>query len=832
MIALTIDGTPIVVPEGTTILEAAQQANIYIPRLCSHPDLPPSKGLKPGKIIFRGGKGIENQGAAQEYEGCQLCVVKLERQRDWHQSCSTPVAEGMIVYTDIPEVQEFRRDKLMSLLEKHPHICLTCAQKEGCAREPCSLNIPMDERCCPLFGRCEFQKVAEYIGIKLETPRYVFENLPVVENQPLFKQDYNLCIGCTRCVRVCRDVRGVGALDFVFDETGRVIVGTVAPDLEESSCRFCTACVEVCPTGSLTDKELLEEAPCRVACPAGIDVPRYVHLIGEGKYAEAAAVIREKVPFPAILGYICPRPCEIKCRRREINDPISIRDLKRCAAEHDDGRWKAKRKIAPPTGKRVAIIGSGPAGLTSAYYLAKLGHSVTIFESKAKPGGMMRTGIPRFLLPEKVLDKEINEILSLGIELKLNSPIQDAAKLLQDGYDAVLIAIGLQAGRKLPIPGADLSQVLIGLDFLEAISKGEEVKLGEKVLVLGGGSVACDVARTVRRLGIYRVSLACLESRETMPALPWDIKEAAEEEVKIFPSRSFRQILDRERQVCGVECLEVKWMKFDEEGRLHLETTPDSEHVVEADTVIFATGQGLERTMIDRSGIELSRRGVIKTAPETLETNLRGIFACGDAVSGSASVIEGIAMGRKAASAIDRYLGGEGVTEESLMEKEKVSPYLGREEKFGEKRRIEAPLLPVEERVKTFDQVSFSLTEEQALAEARRCLRCDLRFQLSKVILPPKKKLWLDFTPENVGIVPETGGVYQLLDEQENIIYIKGTINLQKELEEQLATYAKARYFVYEEHPMYSKRESELLQQFLAEHGEMPEGNRELEELF
>jgi len=831
MVTFSIDGIQVTACEGTMILKAAEQVSIYIPHLCFHPVLPPSKGLKPAKSVFQGAKRIDNQYANEEYEGCQLCVVKVGGEENFYQACSTPVTQGMVVSTNTPELQEFRRDKLMLLLAKHPRVCLTCAQKEGCAREPCSMNIPVNERCCPLFGHCEFQRIAEYVGIKPETQRYAFESLPIVKDEPLFERNYNLCIGCTRCIRVCRDVLGVGAVDFVFDKEGRVTVGSLKLTFWESGCRFCTACVEVCPTGALSDKETFEEAPCKVTCPAKIDVPRYIHLIGEGKFSEAAAVIRESIPFPAILGYICTRDCEVKCRRGEINEPISIRNLKRFVAEREDKQWK-KIKIAAPTGKKVGVIGAGPAGLTAAYHLRKLGHLVTIFESRAKAGGIMRTGIPRFLLPEETLDREINEILSLGIELKLNSQVQNVAELLSAGFDSVLIAVGLQVGQKLPIPGSDASRVLVGLDFLEAASKGEKIDFGNNVLVLGGGGVACDVARTARRLGASQVSMACLESEETMPARAWDIKETREEGVSLFPSRSFKKIIDKDGEVCGVECVKVKTMRFDEEGKLHLETFPDSEHTIEADTVVFSTGQGLDRTLVEKSGIGITRRGTVKVSNDTLETNLKGVFACGDAVTGPASVIEAIAAGRKAANSIDKYLGGGGIIEESLVEKEKISLYLGKDEAFYQKNRIDVHLLPGDERVKSFEQVSLSLNNDEAVTEAKRCLRCNLRLQIPKVTLPPKEKLWLDFTSERVGTVPGAEGVYQLLDDQEKVIYIKGTMNLHRELEEQLSANQKACYFMYEKHSMYSKRESELLQQFIAEHGEMPEGNRELEDLF
>ncbi|HEY31826.1 MAG TPA: FAD-dependent oxidoreductase [Dehalococcoidia bacterium] len=831
MISLTIDEVKVTAPEGMTILEAALQAGIYIPHICSHPFLPAVDGLKPAEFIYQGELRLENKKPHLEYEGCQLCVVDIEGGEGLQRACNAPVVEGMVVYTDTLEIQEFRRDRLMDILSRHPHACLTCAQKEGCARFPCSTNVPEEERCCPLFGKCELQRVAEYIGIKPETSRYVFRDLPVIEDEPLFKHDYNLCIGCTRCIRVCRDVLGVGALDFVFDEDGQVTVGTVCPALRESACRFCTACVEVCPTGALLDKEEFTEAPCQTSCPAGVDVPRYVNLLSEGEFAEAAAVIREAVPFPRVLGYICLHDCELKCRRGDLNEPIAIRALKRFAAEHDDRRWKEKLKPVTATGKKVAVVGSGPAGLSVAYYLNRLGHAVTIFEAASKPGGMMQTAIPRFLLPQEVLDEEIKEIISSGIELRLSSPVESISSLLEEGYDAALLAIGLQEGSKVSIPGSDLENVLIGLDFLRDVSEGKKVSLGQKVLVLGGGGVACDVARTAKRLGAPLVSMVCLESRETIPAPSHDISQTEDERIEIIPFRSFKQILGEDNRVKGVECLQVKRVEFDENGKLHLETVPDSEHTLEADTVIFAIGQALDCQFAEKNGLELSRWGTVKASPEYPETSLKEVFVSGDALTGPASVIEAVATGRRAAISIDQYLGGGGILKEDLSDKE-VPSYLGRIESFAEKARINPPLLPAEERACSFETVELSLDAEQAVAESNRCLRCNLRASISKPVLPPQQKLWVEFNLENVNQAPESEGVYRLLDEQENVIYIKGAMNLRQELEEQLELRETACYFAYEEEPMYTQRESQLLQQYIAEHGQMPEGNQELDDLF
>ena len=322
------------------------------------------------------------------------------------------------------DLKKIRQQKLAPILARHPHACLACAQAAGCSRTQCSSNVPEDERCCPKFGNCELQAVVNHVGISSDTPRWIPTKQPVLDAEPLFVRDYNLCIGCTRCVRACEDLRGVGALGFVFDAKGGIQVGTLAPTLAESDCRFCTACVEVCPTGAIIDKRLpagsREEAlvPCRSACPAGLDVPEYLRQIAAGRPDQALAVIRERVPLPGVLGRVCVHPCEDKCRRGEVNQAISICLLKRYAADAAGAGEKPSIPKLPATGKRVAIVGAGPAGLAAAFFLARKGHAAVIFEAEAQPGGMLRYGIPAFRLPPEVLEAEIQDILDLGVEIK------------------------------------------------------------------------------------------------------------------------------------------------------------------------------------------------------------------------------------------------------------------------------------------------------------------------------------------------------------------------------------------------------------------------------
>lgn len=822
------------VEENATILEAARKLGVYIPTICYHPDLPPPNAIKSIEAVYRGDQKIVNESSGKEFEGCKLCLVQVEGQEELFLACCTPVSEGMKIFTETKQVQEARKAQLMKILAKHPHACLICAQKEGCTTEPCSTNVPVEERCCPKFGNCELERVAEYIGIREDTPRYTPQNLPIIKNDPLFLQDYNLCIGCTRCVRACQELRGVGALGFVY-KNGEVSVGTVAPTLMDSDCRFCGACVEVCPTGALRDKELkaakreVDLVPCKYACPAEVDIPRYIRLISEGKFAEAAAVIREKLPLPNVLAHACSRPCESACRRQELNEAVSICGLKRFAMERDGGLWKQKLGVVKPTGKKVAIVGSGPAGLSAAYYLARLGYSVTIFEAMPEPGGMLRYGIQEYRLSKKVVEKDIDEIVKLGIEIKTSVFVGKDLTIenLRENYDAVLVAVGLQTGKTLKIEGAMCKGVFMGVDFLRNVSLGKPVKLGRKVLVIGGGNVALDAARTALRLGATEVHILYRRSKEEMPASKMEIEQAEEEGVKISFLTVPKRIVSESGRVKAVQCLRTRLAEPDESGRRKPIPIEGSEFTLKADAIIIAIGQSLDSSWIKKESLKVSEYGTL-IVNGLMETTLPKVFACGDAVNGPTSIIEAVASGRKAAFAIDKYLGGSGMLEDKFVKVKKPNPWLGKIEKFAYKRRVRMPSLPVEKRKTNFVEVELGYDEKTAREEASRCLMCDLRLYIQHTPRPPER--WLPLKKENVEAVPETEGVYQLLNENKEVIYIKGVVNLKRELEQQLSTNAKAKYFVYEEAKMYTMRESELLQQYIKRNGRMPEQNVEIEE--
>jgi formate dehydrogenase (NADP+) beta subunit len=826
-IRLAINGKEVEVPSGTTVLEAARNLGIYIPTLCHHPDLPPAEGSEASTVIYQGQRKIKNTLPGEPAKGCGLCVVEVEGTPDMVNSCSTPVRPGMAVITESERIRAKRQENLISVLTRHPHACLTCAQQEGCSRSQCSIKVPVSERCCSRLGHCELQDVAVYVGISPATPKWVPTDLPVLDQDPLLLRDYNLCIGCTRCVRACRDLRGIKAIGFVWDECGRVQVGSLGPTLEESGCKFCTACVEVCPTGALADKKVRpgkeEEdlVPCRTACPAHIDVPAYLRLVSQGKREQADAVVREKVPFPGILGRACIRPCEEACRRGEINEPISICALKRYAADGSQKQGREPARVSHETGRKAAVVGSGPAGLSAAFYLRKKGHGVTVFESREKPGGMMRYGIPRYRLPEDILDQEIRNVLDLGVAFR---PHQTLGKdftleqLMEDGYDVIFMGLGAPASKQLPLEGSNHPDVLWGVDFLGRVAEGEEVSLKERVIVVGGGDVAVDVALTAFRVGAAEVTLVCLEKREEMPAHPCWVGRALAEGVKLLLSWGPQRIVSQSGKIKGLELAHCVSL-FDDQC-LFNPSFGDTRQTVDGDQVILAVGQAPDLSFLGPGQGIQTKRGRIVVEEATLETGMKGVYAGGDLVSFPGSLIHAIAAGRKAASAMDRALGGSGNIEEALFKREVPGRHLGRHEGFASWPREKVPELALEKCRDGFEEVFLGFTDQQALKEAARCLQCDLRLHIGSNPSPPQNVI--AFNEETIRKVPEEEGVFLLYDGDHNVLVIEGAANLRQELLHSLEGDEKPVWFEFELNKMYSKRESELIQKHLQEHGRMP----------
>jgi formate dehydrogenase (NADP+) beta subunit len=721
-IKITIDGKQVEVRSGISVLHAAQNAGIYIPTLCYHPSLQP-------------------------YGGCRLCIVEIENMRGFPTSCTTPAADGMVVKTNTPEVKDLRLGFLRMILSEHPNACLTCERRERCGpSDICLRNVAVTSRCvlCSKNTRCELQRLVDYMGLGDEPLPYNNRNLPVDDKSPLIERDNNLCILCGRCVQMCSEVRGIGAISFI-NRGYDTVVGTVDNRLlQDSGCRFCGACVEVCPTGALMDREVKYKAdcdreavavPCKHACPAGINVPLYVYLAGQGKYQDSLAIVREKVPFPGVLGRVCIHPCEEACRRNALNEPISIKFLKRFVADRDNGDWKKLSRKLPATGKKVAIVGSGPAGLTAGYYLAKAGHSVTVFEQFSKAGGMMRVGIPDYRLPPAVLDKEIEDIKSVGVDIKLNTKVESIDSLLTQGYQAVFLGPGAHHGMSLGVEGDNSPGVFDGASFLRDANLGQKVDVGKKVAVIGGGNVAIDSARVALRLGAKDVSILYRRTRAEMPASPEEVEAAIEEGIKFEFLVGHLKIARQDNRL-QLTCNRMELGESDASGRRRPVPIKGSEFTTGYDAIIGAIGQTPEIP----AGFKLKtgRGNTIPADEKTMATSLPGVWAGGDAVTGPDSVIRAIAAGRRAAISIDKYLGGKGLIDEALTQERFIGTCAGiTDEDFGGQKRVVMPMLPPEKVMSNFTEVETGLTEPGAVCEGKRCFQCGFRSQIGKVPQPP-----------------------------------------------------------------------------------------------
>lgn len=692
---ITIDGKTIEAKKGSSILDAALAAGVYIPHLCSHPDLE-AKG------------------------GCRLCSVEIDGVEGAVPSCMTKVEEGMNITINGPEANKVRKMAMELILASHPADCTGC----------------------PKFGKCELQSLYQYLGVSAERWRKKSRSVPNDDSNPLISHLFTRCIRCGRCIRACQDLRGVKVLDYVKTKDGIRAGIASGTSLKDAGCRFCGACIEVCPTGSIVDqlkmmnpeKSYMENVvPCKANCPAHIDIPQYIRAIKEGDFDKATAIIREKVPFPEVLGSVCTHVCESNCKRNELGEPISICKLKRAAATQDSGAWKEKVHKEVATGKKVAVIGAGPSGLTAAYYLAKKGHAVTVFEKNEKAGGQCRYGIPSYRLPDDLLDCEIANILEIGIELKTNAECQSLEELKKQ-YDAILVSIGTHQGTKLPIPGNDLPGVYVNTEFLKDARSDNLIQLGEKVMVLGGGNVAYDCARTAIRKGAKEVHIACLENQQQMTSSPDEIEEGAQEGVILHAAHSFLRITGEDK-VTGVELKKVKRFYFDENHKAVLDLEEGSEHVIEVDNVIFAVGQKPSGT--DKMNLDLTHGPYI--AANNAHTSMEGVFASGDVVTGTRSVIQAIVGGREAAEQMDIYLGGNGDISEQLVERTTPNPCIGQVEGFADLARVNPDMISLDERCAGFTPVEKPLTCDQAKCEAGRCLQCDLRLNISNV------KLWNEY---------------------------------------------------------------------------------------
>jgi len=463
--------------------------------------------------------------------------------------------------------------------------------------------------------------------------------------------------------------------------------------------------------------------PCQVACPLHMEISEYVDLVAQGKVLEALQVIRDGNPFPSICAYVCTHPCEDACRRGQVDKPIAIRALKRFAVEFGGDRM-IQLEAETKQSEKVAVVGSGPAGLACAYYLRKLGYRVTIFEAYSELGGMLRVGIPQYRLPREVVDTEVQRLINMGVEIKVNTRVISLDLLFDMDYQAVFITIGAHQSLRMGIEGEESPGVIDGATFLREVNLGLKPSLGERVAVVGGGNVAMDAARAAVRLAANKVSILYRRSRAEMPASPDEIEQALEEGVEamflVAPTK-----MKRENGCLSVTCERMELGEPDAGGRRRPVPIEGSEFDMEFDTLVTAIGQAPQ--VSENFRLRIGRGSTIQVDPVTLTTNRPGVFAGGDAVTGPATVTQALASGRQAAFRIDDYLRhryplvnkeSEGILSDELLPKTV--------EMIRKIERFEPPHLSPEARMKEFKAVELIYNWESAVNEARRCLRCGM----------------------------------------------------------------------------------------------------------
>jgi NADPH-dependent glutamate synthase beta subunit-like oxidoreductase len=556
------------------------------------------------------------------------------------------------------------------------------------------------------------------------------------------------CMGCHACEVACKQEHGLG----IGPRVVRVL--EKAPLFKPFFCHHCdhAPCALSCPVDAITidpktkvvlvdegkcngcdavkgksGGEKQQTSPCKVECPAHIDVQGYVNLASKGKFEEALQLIKLASPFPSICGRVCHHPCESGCNRDQIDEPVGIHSVERFLADMD---LKADKRNMPEIKSRkkekVAIVGSGPSGLTCAYYLAQEGYKVTIFEKAPVLGGMLTMGIPSYRLPRKIVEAEIRLIRDMGVTMKTGVEVgkdKTIAQLREDGFNAFFVGIGAQEGIRLGIEGENLEGIYSGLDYLRQLNLGKPMRLGDKVAVIGGGNAAMDAVRSARRLGSEKAFIIYRRSLEEMPSRPEEIKECREEKIPIKVLTQPIRFIGKNGRINSIECIKMRLTEPDESGRPKPKSIPGSEFTIKVDAVITALGQESDWCCLTpECECRLTEWGTMNVDRLTLQSDDPDIFAGGDAVRGPQSVVEAIADGRQAAISIGRYLNGEDLRLGRGAELKPIKE--PQKERYDPARRAPMPSLEPQKRVKNFSEVQKGFTKKVVAQEAKRCISC------------------------------------------------------------------------------------------------------------